>query len=166
MKNFNICLGIFIALAVTRFIPHPNFTSLIALSFYVPALFGARYLPIVIISFALTDVFIGFHNTIFTWGSVLIIGLLSNFFRSIMNRLLGVLTGVMVYLITNFGVWSGGMYGWFDGLITSYIMGLPFLGYNLISTFIFSTLIETFISFIKQKQKYLNYKNFEKIKKR
>ncbi len=158
MKNFNICLGIFIALAVTRFIPHPpNFTSLIALSFYVPALFGARYLPIVIISFALTDVFIGFHNTIFfTWGSVLIIGLLSNFFnRSIMNRLLGVLTGVMVfYLITNFGVWSGGMYGHsFDGLITSYIMGLPFLGYNLISTFIFSTLIETFYKFYKTKAK-------------
>ena len=110
-----------------------------------------------IISFALTDVFIGFHNTIFfTWGSVLIIGLLSNFFnRSIMNRLLGVLTGVMVfYLITNFGVWSGGMYGHsFDGLITSYIMGLPFLGYNLISTFIFSTLIETFYKFYKTKAK-------------
>ena len=157
MKNFNICLGIFIALAVTRFIPHPNFTSLIALSFYVPALFGARYLPIVIFCFALTDVFIGFHTTIFfTWGSVLIIGLLSNFFnRSIMNRLLGVLTGVMVfYLITNFGVWSGGMYGHsFDGLITSYIMGLPFLGYNLISTFIFSTLIETFYKFYKTKAK-------------
>ena len=154
MKNFNICLGIFIALAVTRFIPHPpNFTSLIALSFYVPALFGARYLPIVIISFALTDVFIGFHNTIFfTWGSVLIIGLLSNFFnRSIMNRLLGVM---VFYLITNFGVWSGGMYGHsFDGLITSYIMGLPFLGYNLISTFIFSTLIETFYKFYKTKAK-------------
>jgi len=158
IKNFNICLGIFIALAVTRFIPHPpNFTSLIALSFYVPALFGVRYLPIVIISFILTDVFIGFHNTIFfTWGSVIIVGLLSNFFnRSIMFRILGVLTGVMFfYLITNFGVWLGGMYGSsFNGLITSYIMGLPFLGYNLISTFIFSALIESFYKFYKVKVK-------------
>ena len=158
IKNFNICLGIFIALAVTRFIPHPpNFTSLIALSFYVPALFGVRYLPIVIISFILTDVFIGFHNTIFfTWGSVIIVGLLSNFFnRSIMFRILGVLTGVMFfYLITNFGVWLGGMYGFsFNGLITSYIMGLPFLGYNLISTFIFSALIESFYKFYKVKVK-------------
>ena len=158
MKILNVCLGIFIALAVTRFIPHPpNFTSLIALSFYVPALFGVRYLPIVIVSFALTDVVIGFHNTIlFTWGSILIVGLLSNFFnRSIMFRISGALTGVVVfYLITNFGVWSGGMYGYsFDGLITSYIMGLPFLGYSLISTFIFSALIESFYKFYKAKVK-------------
>ena len=158
IKSLNIYLGIFIALAVTRFIPHPpNFTSLIALSFYVPALFGLRYLPVVIISFALTDLFIGFHNTIlFTWGSVLIIGLISNFFnRSIVFRILGALAGVLVfYLVTNFGVWLGGMYGTsFDGLIMSYIMGLPFFGYNLISTFIFSALIESFYKFYRLKVK-------------
>lgn len=158
IKSLNIYLGIFIALAVTRFIPHPpNFTSLIALSFYVPALFGLRYLPVVIISFALTDLFIGFHNTIlFTWGSVLIIGLISNFFnRSIVFRILGALAGALVfYLVTNFGVWLGGMYGTsFDGLIMSYIMGLPFFGYNLISTFIFSALIESFYKFYRLKVK-------------
>ena len=158
IKNINIFLSIFVALAITRFIPHPpNFTSLIALSFYVPALFGIRYLPIVIISFALTDVFIGFHNSIlFTWGSVLIVGLISNFFnKSIMFRISGVLSGVMIfYLITNFGVWLGGMYEpSIEGLITSYIMGLPFLGFNLISTFIFSALIESFYKFYKVKFK-------------
>ena len=37
MMKKNICLGIFLALAISRFIPHPpNFTSLIALSFYIP----------------------------------------------------------------------------------------------------------------------------------
>ena len=41
MKQINICLGIFLALAISRFVPHPpNFTSLIALSFYIPAFFG------------------------------------------------------------------------------------------------------------------------------
>lgn len=158
MKNLNIYLGVFIALAITRFIPHPpNFTSLLALSFYVPALFGIRYLPIVIISFAVTDVLIGFHNTIlFTWGSVLIVGLLSNYLnKSIIFRISGALVGVFIfYLITNFGVWSGGMYGYSpSGLMTSYIMGLPFLGYNLISTFLFSVLIETVYRFYKVKVK-------------
>ena len=34
MKQLIICLGIFLSLALSRFIPHPpNFTSLIALSF-------------------------------------------------------------------------------------------------------------------------------------
>ena len=71
MKYFTISLSIFFALATSRFIPHPpNFTSLLALAFYVPALLGARYLPALIISFVITDLFIGFHSVIFfTWGS-------------------------------------------------------------------------------------------------
>ena len=52
MKQIYYFLGIFVALAISRFIPHPpNFTSLIALSFYVPVLFGVRYMPVVLISF-------------------------------------------------------------------------------------------------------------------
>ena len=82
MSYLKISLGIFLALAASRFIPHPpNFTSLIALSFYIPALLGRRYLLALIISFAITDFFIGFHNTtFFTWGSVVFIGILSQYF--------------------------------------------------------------------------------------
>ena len=55
MNYLKISIGIFIALAASRFIPHPpNFTSLIALSFYVPAILGIRYLPALLISFVLT----------------------------------------------------------------------------------------------------------------
>ena len=88
MNYFKIFIGIFITLAVSRFIPHPpNFTSLLAISFYVPALLGARYLPSVVLSFALTDFIIGFHGvTLFTWGSVILIGLGSKFFaKTILN---------------------------------------------------------------------------------
>ena len=42
----------------------------------------------------------------------------------------------------------GGMYQTnFQGLMESYIMGLPFFGYSLISTFIFSTLFFACCSF-------------------
>ena len=79
MNYLKVFLGVFIALAVSRFLPHPpNFTSLIALSFYVPALLGIKFLPAVVLSFVLTDIFIGFHNTLFfTWGSVITIGFIS-----------------------------------------------------------------------------------------
>ncbi len=82
MKYLKISIGIFIALAASRFVPHPpNFTSLLALSFYVPALLGVRYLPALVLSFLITDLFIGFHAvTLFTWGSVILIGLSSRFF--------------------------------------------------------------------------------------
>ena len=47
MKNYlKITFGILLALGASRFIPHPpNFTSLIALSFYVPAILGKKYIP-------------------------------------------------------------------------------------------------------------------------
>ena len=63
MNYFKFTIGIFIVLGASRFIPHPpNFTSLLALSFYVPALFGIRYIPALIISFVMTDLIIGFHE--------------------------------------------------------------------------------------------------------
>ena len=148
MNYFKVSLGIFVALAASRFIPHPpNFTSLIALSFYIPALIGIRYLPALIISFAITDLVIGFHGTtLFTWGSVLIIGLGSKFFiSSMLTRISGALLGAcLFFIITNFGVWSLGSYGYTsEGLVMCYTLAIPFFAYNLISTFIFSGVIET-----------------------
>ena len=147
MKQISICIGIFLALAISRFVPHPpNFTSLLALSFYVPALLGIRYLPALIASFLITDLFIGVHSVmIFTWGSVLLIGLFSKFFlSSIYTRISGALCGAMLfYIVTNFGVWSMGSYGYsFEGLLLCYTLAIPFLAYSLISTFVFSGIIE------------------------
>ena len=150
MSYLKISIGIFVALAASRFIPHPpNFTSLIALSFYVPAILGIRYLPALIVSFIITDLVIGFHGvTFFTWGSIIVIGLGSKFFTSnIFSRIGGALSGVLVfYIVTNFGVWSLGGYGYtLQGLIVCYTLGLPFLGNTLISTILFSSIIETII---------------------
>ena len=161
MKLILTSISIFLALAMSRFIPHPpNFTSLIALSFYIPAIFGLRYLPVLLISFAITDFIIGFHSSVFfTWGSVIIIGLIAKYFTaSILSRIFGALTGSFIfYLVTNYGVWFGGMYSQnFGGLIESYIMGLPFFGYSLISTFIFSAVIESVLKFKKFNLRYFN----------
>tara|TARA_B100000123_G_C25450460_1_gene305758 strand:- start:59 stop:544 length:486 start_codon:yes stop_codon:yes gene_type:complete len=147
MKYFKILIGIFAALAASRFVPHPpNFTSLLALSFYVPAILGIRYLPALLISFVITDILIGIHSlVIFTWGSVMFIGLLSQYFtKNFKLRISGALVGAcFFYLITNFGVWSMGTYGYsFEGLILCYTLAIPFFGYSLISTFIFSVVIE------------------------
>ena len=139
MTYIKVSIGIFLALAASRFIPHPpNFTSLIALSFYLPALLGVRFIPALILSFIITDFLIGFHATIlFTWGSVIIIGLLSKYFVfSIYKRISGALIGACIFfLITNFGVWSFGSYGYdLNGLILCFTLALPFFGYTLIST--------------------------------
>ena len=145
------------ALAASRFIPHPpNFTSLIALSFYIPAIFGARYLPALVISFILTDLIIGFHQvTLFTWGSVLVIGFSAKFFLfNTSNRIFGALIGAFLfYIITNFGVWSLGSYGYtYAGLISCYILAIPFFGNTLVATAIYSIVIEAIYKFLIDKR--------------
>jgi hypothetical protein len=156
MKYFKISLGIFLVLASSRLIPHPpNFTSLIALSFYVPVLLGLRYIPALLVAFMLTDFIIGYHSgTHWTWGSVLIISLISQFFiKNIGLRLVGALAGALIFfLITNFGVWASGMYGYtISGLLGCFVLAIPFFVYNLISTFIYSVIIETSYKFYKVK---------------
>ena len=161
MKQISICLGICLALAISRFIPHPpNFTSLIALSFYVPALLGISYIPALIISFAITDFIIGYHTgTFFTWGSVFLIGLISHFFtKTLISRMSGALFGALIFfIVTNFGVWVSGMYGYtFSGLVECYFLAIPFFAYTAISTVIFSFLIE--IIYKTYQSKVLNQK--------
>ena len=148
MNYFKVSIGIFIALAASRFIPHPpNFTSLLALSFYIPAILGIGYLPALVFSFFVTDFIIGFHSvTLFTWGSVILIGLGSKFFiKNIYTRISGSILGALLFfIITNFGVWSTGMYGYtINGFFECYIMAIPFFNSTLISTLLFSIVIET-----------------------
>ena len=149
-KNIKISIGIFIILGFSRFIPHPpNFTSLLALSFYVPAVLGFRYTPALMFSFVITDYFIGFHNlTFFTWGSVFIIALVSKYFvQTIYKRIFGSLIGALIFfIISNFGVWLNGGYGLdLKGLIQCYYFAIPFFYYSIISTLIFASIFEAIL---------------------
>ena len=102
MNYLKISLGIFVVLAVSRFVPHPpNFTTLVALSFYVPAVLRLKFIPVLMFAFFITDIYFGFHSTLFfTWGSVLIIGLVSKFFnKSIIFRISGALIGATIFYL-------------------------------------------------------------------
>ena len=136
-----------------RFLPHPpNFTPVIAMAFYLPIFFGMWCIPFVLLAFAITDFFIGFHSLlVWTWGGLALISLISKFSNSILSRLfLSFVGAVIFYIISNFGVWfDGSLYQYsIEGLIQCYIMALPFFTNTLLSTIIFSLLIE-FVVFTK-----------------
>ncbi len=161
--NLKIAIFVFLALAVTRFIPHPpNFTSLIALSLYVPIIFGLQSILVVVAAFFVTDLVIGFHSLLFfTWGSVVLIGFLSKYFyQNIYIRISGALIGsIIFYIISNFGVWLNGSYGFtLTGLINCYIAAIPFFSYTFISTILFSSIIEFFLYLKIKSVKYTFFK--------
>ncbi len=163
MNYLKFSFGIFVVLAASRFVPHPpNFTSLLALSFYVPVFFGRKYIPSLLLSFAITDIFLGFHNTLFfTWGSVILIAYMSAYFKiNFKKRIFGIITSVFIfYLITNFGVWLvGTMYEKnLSGILLSYNFAIPFLLNSLVSTLIFALVIEGIFKIYETKKQKINF---------
>lgn len=163
MTYLKLAFSIFIVLAASRLIPHPpNFTSLIALSLYVPIVFGLQSILLVVAAFFVTDLVIGFHSLLFfTWGSVVLIGFLSKYFyQNIYYRFSGALIGsIIFYIVSNFGVWLSGSYGFtLTGLINCYIAAIPFFSHTVISTILFSSIIE-FLLYLKTKSfKYTFFK--------
>ncbi len=140
----------FISILITRLIPHPpNFTSAIAIAFYLPALFGVKYFVVALTAFIFSDILIGLHNLVlFTWGSLLLIGLFSKYLQGFYYRILGVSGSCLIFfVISNFGVWfvTEIYANDLSGLISCYVMALPFLKNTLISSFVISIFIESLV---------------------
>ncbi len=143
---------------IFRILPHPpNFTPVIAITMYSAIYFGKRSLPFIVLSYGITDAFLGFHNLlIFTWGSLACIGIMSKYYKSFFKRIIGCFVSpVIFYIFTNFGVWAlGNMYIHdLNGLINCYILAIPFFTNTLLSTLIFSLLIELFFLYKKKSLK-------------
>ena len=129
------CVGVIL---LFRIIPHPpNFTPVIALSFYLPLFFGLWSIPFIILAFATTDYFIGFHNLlIWTWGSLAIIGMISKYGKNFYSRFgMCMIGSLLFFVISNFGVWLFSDLYTMDmqGFITCYIMAIPFFQNSLIT---------------------------------
>ena len=147
LKYLLILFGLIGMMILFRMVPHaPNFTPIIALSLYLPILFGFWSIPFIILGFAITDYFIGFHSLlIWTWGSLAIIGFISKFCKNIFSRLImSFISSLIFFIISNFGVWATGSFYEpnLQGLIYCYIMAIPFFANTLVSTILFACLFE------------------------
>ena len=156
-KKISILIGFFLTILVFRYFPHlPNFTPVLAMTFYGTLIFGRNSLIYIILAYALSDFFIGFHNQLFwTWGSLFLIGYISAYFKTLSGRSIGiVVSSLMFFIVTNFGVWFTGSFYEpnIQGLITCYIMAIPFFTNTLLSTMIFAIFIEFFVF-----SKYFNF---------
>ena len=137
----------FFSIIISRLLPHPpNFTSTIAVAFYLPALFGPKLLIVALSAFIVSDLIIGLHSLVlFTWGSLFLVAYFAKYFQKFYFRIFGVsLSCIIFFLVSNFGVWtSSDLYTTnIKGLILCYTMAVPFLQSSLIGTIIFSILIE------------------------
>ena len=131
---------------ISRLIPHPpNFTPIIAMG-----LFGGVYLKdyrlallIPLCGMFFSDLILGFHGVLpWVYLSLGLITFMGTRLKNKMNIINGtgsILAGsLLFFLVSNFGVWFiGGYEQSIPGLITCYIMAIPFFHNTLISSAVY-----------------------------
>lgn len=152
---------------ILRLAPHvPNFAPITATALFGGAYLNKRFAIFVpLIAIAISDYLLLYFNpygnpmfdfskihpltamfhstTLYVWGSFIISGLIGIWLRTRKKPqyIIGATfaASLQFFLITNFGVWAGGMYSrGLDGLLQSYIMGLPFFKWTILGDFFYT----------------------------
>ena len=157
-----VFLTLFIVIAaLMRLIPHPpNFVPITAIAIFAGIKINnikyAYFVPISVM--LISDMFIGFYSiSIFVYLAFILITTYSFMAKSyrIKNILL---SSLMFFIITNFGVWLLGGYTYsVEGLILCYTMAIPFFANSILADLFFSGIL--YFGFKKVEKKYLIFNN-------
>jgi hypothetical protein len=123
-----------------RLVPHvPNVAPVVAIALFAGAYLNKRYAPWLALGLmVVSDFLVGLHNVMaFTWISVVLISFLGLWLRTRKTPAMvvgsSVVSSLLFFVITNFGVW---VMGWYPhtlaGLQQCYVMAIPFLRYTLL----------------------------------
>ena len=151
IKNLKIDIfpiSLILILAFSRLIPHPpNFTPIIAATILSGYFFKNTYITllVLIISMILSDLIIGFYSSYFLvyFSLIIIVFTFSKISKNINYKnlfLYGISSSLIFFIITNFGVWAFGVLyeKYLAGLISCYIMAIPFFTNTVLSTVFYS----------------------------
>jgi len=161
-KTFIYPILLVLALVQLRLIYHPpNFTPILAAGIFSGYYFRNFFMSLFIIIFSmfLGDLYLGFHNTMFfTYISLIVavtIGFYIKKFKTIEILAGGIISSISFFIITNFGAWlTLDMYEKsFSGLISSYVLAIPFFQNTLVSTIFYLFLFKILFEYILNKRK-------------
>lgn len=153
----------------------PNVEFVTSATLLAGAYLGKKWAFIVPVSImAISDLVLGNTNIfLFTWSAYLLIGYLGNLghLSNLRGRIktlratgIGIGASIWFFIWTNFGVWlldSWGMYPkTLPGLIDAYIMGIPFLKYNLIGNLFLVPLSFLSMEILSSKLKAQGFRKF------
>lgn len=137
MKTLFAVLALIGVGVLGRLAPHPpNTTPVTAIAFAAGKYIGSAWaIAIPLLVMVIADVVLGFYDwkvLLSVYGSIAVIGgvsILARKARPAVVLLLVMASSILFFLVTNFAVWAAS--SWypptFEGLMASYIAGLPFL---------------------------------------
>jgi len=152
-----VLISFILSVAIYRVIPHPfNFTPVLAMALFSGAKFKDLKLALLLplIAMLLSDLFLGFHQTMFfVYGALALIVFSGIYLNKKIQRKTPVKNAFNIitasafssgifFIVSNFGVWlTGNFYAKnIAGLIDCYIAAVPFLQNSIASNLFFSTL--------------------------
>lgn len=133
---------------LSRIVVHtPNFTPILSLALFGGAFLKGRqaiWVPLGLM--ALSDAFIGFHDTmVYTWGSILLISLIGAYLRGHKNWInvvsASLFSSLLFFVVTNFGAFLSLYPHTLSGLQQCYIMAIPFYRSTLVSSLAYSLVL-------------------------
>lgn len=165
MQQIILPLAIILFGVLMRLFPHvPNLAPITAIAIFGGIYLNKRYaliLPLIIM--AVSDYFLGFHDTIlFVYVSFFISGLLGLWARreKSPSRILLVTlsSSIIFFIVTNLGVWLvGHIYPKnMNGLIEAFVMAIPFFRSTIMGDLLYTT---TFILMYEFMQYFLQRKS-------
>jgi len=151
-RNRLLIISSLVALAaLARLLPHPpNFVPVAALALFAGALVPDRRLAFLVplVAMLISDLFLGFHAgmaLIYVCMAITVaIGMqLTNRIRFTTVAGAAVVSSVLFFVITNFGVWlTSGMYGHnLSGLLACYVAAIPFYHYTLLGNAFYAAIL-------------------------
>ena len=135
-----------IVAAFMRLIPHPaNVAPIAAMALFGGVYLNKKYALVVpLLALFVSDIFLGFHNTMpFVYGSFIVTGLIGLWLKKHKNvtQIIGatLFSSLLFYIVTNFGVWllEPAYTKDLAGFIKCYYLALPFFRNTLIGDLLY-----------------------------
>ena len=145
MKKNHLIIGLIVFAILTRLIPHPpNFAPVTAIALFSAINFNNNLLKffIPLISLIVFDVIVGFSLiNIFVYLSFIVIVLVGNHFKKIKLKSI-LISSVVFFIISNFGVWIIGYPKTVNGIIMCYTAAIPFFVNTILGDLFYSFLLK------------------------
>jgi hypothetical protein len=155
MKKIEGLVVLFVIVAVLfRLVPHPpNFTPVTSMALFSGVFFKRKYLSILVplITMVVSDMFLGFYSiSIWVYAGFILVTMLGWITKQIQLHSV-LLSSLIFFIVSNFGVWVLGYEHTLNGLVACYILAIPFFGYSLVGDLFWSFTLSKSFTTIKNK---------------
>jgi hypothetical protein len=153
-KKQNLLIAFILIAVFFRLIPHPpNFTPITSLALFSGIMFQRKWLSILvpIVAMLLSDMVLGFGMiSMWVYASFMLVTI-SGWVLKQMNVKSILVSSMIFFIVSNFGVWVLGYQHTIEGLLMCYTMAIPFFGYSIIGDLCWGFLIKESYKFIENR---------------